>query len=131
MWQGATPSFTRRQLLRAGGGGALALGALGPLGKALAQPGGPRIRQPDSLPDPWRPAGEPTNALPFDHLVILMMENHSFDCYFGMLPKLGQPQADGFSFDAQGQPSNRNPLGGGYVVPYRATSVCQGSVTQN
>jgi phospholipase C len=121
--------ITRRQLLRAGAGGALALGAFGPLGNALASAG--RLRRPDSLPDPRRPAGEPTNALPFDHLVVLMMENHSFDSYFGMLPRLGQPLADGFSFDRLGRPSNRNPLNGGYVNPYRATSVCQGSVTQN
>jgi phospholipase C len=121
--------ITRRQLLRAGAGGAVALGAFGPLGNALANVS--RLRTPDSLPDPRRPAGEPTDALPFDHLVILMMENHSFDCYFGMLPRLGQPLADGFSFDRQGKPSNRNPLNGGYVTPYRATSVCQGSVTQN
>jgi phospholipase C len=126
MGQGHT---TRRQLLRAGAGGALALGAFGPLGNALASTNW--LRKPDSLPDPRRPAGTPTNALPFDHLVILMMENHSFDCYFGMLPRLGQPLADGFSFDRLGQPSNRNPLNGGYVTPYRATSVCQGSVTQN
>jgi phospholipase C len=120
---------TRRQLLRAGAGGLLALGALGPMGNALASAG--QLRRPGSLPDPRRPAGTPTDALPFDHLVILMMENHSFDCYFGMLPRLGQPRADGFRFDSLGRPSNRNPLGDGYVVPYRATSVCQGSVTQS
>ena len=120
---------TRRQLLRAGAGGMLAMGALGPAGRALAN--AQWLRRPGSLPDPRRPVGEPTAALPFDHIVILMMENHSFDCYFGMLPRLGQPKADGFSFDALGRPSNRNPLNGGYVVPYRATSVCQGSVTQN
>jgi phospholipase C len=128
---GEIPWFTRRQLLRAGAGGALALGALGPLGKALASGVPPHLRGPDSLPDPTRPAGEPTDALPFDHIVVLMMENHSFDCYFGMLPRRGQPAADGFSFDRLGQPSNRNPLDGGYVVPYRATSECQGSVTQS
>jgi len=128
MSQGNT-AFTRRQLLRAGAGGALALGAFGPLGRALASYG--RLRGPDSLPDPRRPAGVPTDALPFDHLVVLMMENHSFDNYFGMLPRLGQRAADGFTFDSLGQPSNPNPLDGGYVVPYRATTVCQGSVTQN
>ena len=106
------------------------MGALGPLGRALASTGG-KLRRPDSLPDPSRPAGEPAAALPFDHVVILMMENHSFDCYFGMLARRGQPAADGFTFDALGRPTNRNPLNGGYVLPYRATSECQGSVTQN
>jgi phospholipase C len=122
-------SVTRRDLLRAGAAGALALGAAGPFSGAIAR--ALPLRGAGSLPDLTRAPGEPTDALPFDHLVILMMENHSFDCYFGMLPLLGQPRADGFRFDRSGQPSNRNPLGGGYVLPYRATSVCQGSVTQN
>jgi phospholipase C len=115
--------------MRAGAGGALALGALGPLGKAFAS--SQRLRQPGSLPDPRRAVGEPTEALPFDHLVILMMENHSFDCYLGMLSRRGQPSADGFRFDRAGRPSNRNPLQDGYVVPYSATSVCQASVSQD
>jgi phospholipase C len=82
-------------------------------------------RPPDSLPDPTRPAGEPTAALPFDHIVCLMQENHSFDNYFGMLPRRGQPQADGFTFDGGGTPINSNPLGRGIVRVQRAPSVCQ------
>src|SRR5213075_2649858 len=115
------PRLTRRQALRAGAAGALALGAGGSLGRVLAARAG-GLRGPDSLPDPSRAAGVPTSALPFDHIVVLMMENHSFDCYFGMLPRRGQPAADGFAFDASGQPANRNPYKGGYVVPLRATS---------
>jgi phospholipase C len=122
-------SVTRRQVLRAGAAGALALGVAGPFGGRLARAALPL--QPGELPDLLREPGEPTDALPFDHLVILMMENHSFDCYFGMLPRSGQTRADGFTFDRSGQPINSNPLGGGYVLPYRATSECQGSVTQN
>src|SRR5436305_3386838 len=121
--------ITRRQLIRTGAYGALALGAAGPLGQALAR--ATALRQADSLPDPSRPPGVPSAALPFDHIVVLMMENHSFDCYFGMLPRRGQPAADGFTFDASGQPANSNPYKGGYVVPFRATSECQASVTQN
>src|SRR5436190_21921575 len=126
---GYARSMTRRQLLRAGTGGALALGAAGPLGATLARAGG--LRQPDWLPDPFRPEGTPTAALPFDHVVVLMMENHSFDCYFGMLPRRGQPAADGYAFDPAGRPANRNPYKGGYVTPLKATSECQASVTQN
>jgi phospholipase C len=126
--QGAFP-VTRRRLLEVGGVAALAWGLGGSASGAVTRRGW--LRTPDSLPDPRRPAGEPTAALPFDHLVVLMMENHSFDCYFGMLPRRGQPRADGFRFDAAGRPANRNRLDGGYVVPYRATSECQGSVTQN
>ena len=122
-------SVTRRQLLRTGAAGALALGAAGPFGGRLARAALPL--QPGELPDLLREPGEPSDALPFDHLVILMMENHSFDCYFGMLPRQGQPHADGFKFGRDGVPTNRNPLDDGYVLPYRATSECQGSVTQN
>ncbi|MFX8500618.1 alkaline phosphatase family protein, partial [Acinetobacter baumannii] len=54
------------------------------------------LRGPGSLPDPTRPAGVADDSLPFDHIVIVMMENHSFDNYLGMLPIRGQPLADGF-----------------------------------
>jgi len=123
------PPLTRRNLLKAGGAGALALAAGGPVTDALARHRW--LRAPSSLPDPGRPAGEPTDALPFDHIVVLMMENHSFDNYFGALPRLGQPKADGFQFDRHGQPANRNPYKDGYVVPLKATSECQGGVNQS
>src|SRR5207249_11795759 len=54
-----------------------------------------------------------------------------FDCYFGTLPRRGQPGADGYTFDPAGRPANRNPYKGGYVTPVKATSECQASVTQN
>src|SRR4051794_10333652 len=99
-----------------------------PLGGA----GAAGLRGPDSLPDPARPAGEPTAALPFDHLVIVMQENHSFDNYFGMLPRRGQPAADGFTFDAAGRPVNANPYKDGYATVQHSNSLCQpGSVTQS
>src|SRR4051794_41052116 len=86
-----------------------------------------RARTPDSLPDATRAAGEPTSALPFDHLVIVMMENHSFDNYLGMLPRRGQPAADGFDFDAAGNPVNSNPVKGGYITVKRAGSLPAGT----
>src|SRR5690348_7530219 len=117
--------FTRRTVLRAGAGaaiGAMVPWSAGSLDAILAAAA--PIRKPNSLPDPHRPAGEVTSALPFDHLVVAMMENHSFDNYFGMLPRRGQRKADGFRFDRHGKPSNRQPLHGGYVVPVHATSNC-------
>jgi phospholipase C len=55
-----------------------------------------------------------------------MMENHSFDNYFGMLPVRGQPLADGFTFNGQDVPQNENPLDGGYNrVFHLASSTCQ------
>jgi phospholipase C len=82
------------------------------------------LRPPDSLPDPSRPAGELTDALPFDHIVIVMMENKSFDAYLGMLPQRGQPLADGFKFDTRGLPINSNPYRGGYARVQHAPSDC-------
>jgi hypothetical protein len=42
-----------------------------------------------------------------------------------MLPRRGQPQADGFTFDGGGTPINSNPLSRGIVRVQRAPSVCQ------
>jgi phospholipase C len=100
-------------------------GALARYGPRLAWAAGPQVRKPDSLPDPTRPAGVPTDALPFDHIVCLMQENHSFDNYFGMLPARGQHAADGFTFDSHGVPLNTNPLGSGLVRVAHAPSACQ------
>ena len=115
--------LTRRSLLRAGGGAMLgaALGSGLDL-SALAR--ADLLRHPDARPDPTRPAGEPSASLPFDHLVIVMQENHSFDSYLGMLARRGQPRADGFRFDPQGRPVNSNPYQGGYVTVQRAPSDC-------
>jgi phospholipase C len=125
-------TLTRRRLLRTavGATGAAALAPYSPwLARAAPARGGlfagKPIRKPDSLPDPARPAGEPTPSLPFDHIVLVMQENHSFDNYFGMLPRRGQPLADGFTFDRSGTPTNSNPLGGGIVRVQRAPTLCQ------
>ncbi len=83
-----------------------------------------RVRRPDYLPDPRRAMGEPTDALPFEHIVIVMQENHSFDSYLGMLSRHGQPLADGFTFDANGVPMNSNPYEKGYVRVQHAATDC-------
>ncbi len=106
-------SFDRRTVLRAGLGAAAAAASplgLGPLGK-MAGAATPSLRWPDSIPFPGHPVGSKTDAFPFDHVVIVMQENHSFDNYFGMLPQCGQPLADGFTFNASGEPTNWNPIG--------------------
>jgi phospholipase C len=55
--------------------------------------------QPRSLPRPDRSAG--TDLLPqIRHIVVLMMENHSYDNYFGMLEGRGE----GFRVGADGEP---------------------------
>src|SRR5260221_11335831 len=62
-------------------------------------------RQPGSLPYPDLPAG--TNTIPnIAHIVVLMIENHSYDNKLGMLSRLG---ADGFQMGPQGTPTATNP----------------------
>jgi phospholipase C len=46
--------------------------------------------------------------MPFDHLVVLMMENHSFDNLLGAL-SLTRPEVDGLTFDSTGKAQNSNP----------------------
>src|ERR1700733_16109511 len=55
------------------------------------------------LPAPAQPAG--TDLLPqIKHIVVLMMENHSYDNYLGML----QGRGEGFSLDPDGKPDVTN-----------------------
>ncbi|WP_029922007.1 alkaline phosphatase family protein [Nevskia soli] len=126
--------FSRRTFL--GGSAAAAMVAatqgLAGCGSSSSINGGNSNGAPGDLPDPTRPAGTADDALPFDHVVIVMMENHSFDNYLGMLPLRGQPLADGFMFDDNGLPLNTNPLNGGYQRAFHMPSTCApNSVTQN
>ena len=60
-------------------------------------------QQPGERPDPSRPAG--TESLPeIKHIVVLMMENHSFDNYFGTMTGRG----DGLPLGADGLPAAEN-----------------------
>jgi phospholipase C len=55
-----------------------------------------------------------SDSLPeIKHIVVLMMENHSYDNYFGMLAGRG----DGFSLGPDGQPTETNKNDGGSLVP--------------
>ncbi|HEY2813763.1 MAG TPA: alkaline phosphatase family protein, partial [Acidimicrobiales bacterium] len=129
--------LSRRDLLRAGVvAGSMA--ALWPGTRALASlpgasPSRSNLRLPDSLPDPSRPMGTADPSMPFDHVICWMMENHSFDNYFGMLSQRGQPKADGFRFDRAGRPTNANYDKTGRKV--RAFDLAQGcaggGVSQN
>jgi phospholipase C len=93
-----------------------------------------RIRQrgPDLAARP-RPELKPgTDCLPqIDHIVILMMENHSYDNYLGMLAGRGE----GFALGPDGQPTETNPSGeGSDVVGLRhlpATAQVRGTPTQS
>src|SRR5258708_16707255 len=63
---------------------------------------------PDARPQPTMRTG--SDCLPqIQHIVILMMENHSYDNYLGMLAGRG----DGLPLDDPGMPSPTNAGGGG------------------
>jgi phospholipase C len=123
------PKLTRRALLRYGGsvGAALAAGSGGSLWRAVSAAGA-RVRAPDSLPDPRRPAGTATTALPFEHIVVVMMENHSFDNLLGDLARSGQPKAHGLHFNRAGVARNSNPGPDGPVASFPIPTTAQSPV---
>ncbi len=127
--------YNRRTLLKAGLGAAAAAAA--PLGVSRAMAGASSksssLRWPDAIPFPSLPIGEYTGAFPFDHLVLVMQENHSFDNYLGMLPVCGQPKADGFTFNQKEEPVNWNPLDGErmYVYPQSGAIGAQNTGSQS
>jgi phospholipase C len=121
--------ITRREVLRYGGSLGAAVASMSGAGALwrLSDASAARIRVPDSLPDPTRPAGTATAALPFDHIVVVMMENHSFDNLLGALSRSGQPQAQGLRFNGAGLALNSNPGASGRVRSFPFTSTAQGS----
>ena len=133
-WQ----AISRRSLLKhAGGiGAALTVSSLaGPLLSSAPALAASELRGAGSLPYPDLPAGTVNTEMPFDHIVVVMMENHSFDNVLGKLSISGQPQADGLTFDYSGNAVNSNPGAQGtpaVVTAYPLTSTAQaGSVTQD
>jgi len=113
---------SRRGLLKAG----LAAGAVAGTGAWSSAPGGtgrhPRLRRPGSLPYPRLPAG--TDTIPkIEHIVVLMMENHSYDNRLGMLRRRG---ADGFRLGRDGLPLATNPYANGDIQhAFRMPTTCQ------
>src|SRR5215469_11122338 len=94
---------------------------------ALAALGRTTLRLPGSLPDETMAAG--TATLPgIEHIVVLMMENHSYDNFFGMLGREpgGQPRGDGFRLDRHGRPTATNPYGDGRIQhAFHMPTTCQ------
>jgi phospholipase C len=114
---------TRRGLLKAG---VIAGAVAGTGGWALSPGGGPgrrhHLRKPNSLPYPGLPAG--TDTIPqIEHIVVLMMENHSYDNRLGMLNRHG---ADGFTLGPDGLPTATNPYPNGDLQhAFRMPTTCQ------
>jgi phospholipase C len=111
--------ISRRGVLKTG----IAAGALVGTGawRATAADAAP-LRQPGSLPYPKLPAG--TDTIPqIEHIVVLMMENHSYDNRLGMLFR---PGADGFKLGRNGLPTATNPYGNGQIQhAFRMPTTCQ------
>jgi len=86
-------------------------------------------RQPDSLPYPDKPPG--TDTIPqIEHIVVLMMENHSYDNKLGMLGRAG---ADGFQLGADGKPTATNKYANGdiqHAFPMPTTCQLRGKPSQ-
>jgi phospholipase C len=79
-----------------------------------------RHARPGDRPDPSRPAG--TDMLPqIKHIVVLMMENHSFDSYLGTLGR-----GDGLPLGDDGTPDAANPDAAGTMIrAHHAASTVQ------
>ena len=83
---------------------------LGPNGSLL---------QPGSRPYPHLPPGIDTMPQ-IEHIVVLMMENHSFDDHLGTLGR-----GDGLTLGPDGKPVNYNPdPSGGYVRSFHNPNTC-------
>jgi phospholipase C len=97
-------------------------GTLAGTGAWRMAPGtGQPLRQPGSLPYPKLPAGTDT-IRQIEHIVVLMMENHSYDNYLGMLQR---PGADGFKLK-HGVPTATNPYPNGQIQhAFRMPTTCQ------
>ena len=117
--RGGQAGPSRRGLLKAG----LAAGAVAGTGAwSSGGAAGGRLRQPGSRPYPRLPAG--TDTIPqIEHIVILMMENHSYDNRLGLLRRRG---ADGFRLGRDGRPLATNPYAGGDLQhAFRMPTTCQ------
>ena len=94
---------------------------------ALRVLGRATMRLADSLPNALLPAG--TDTIPqIEHVVVLMLENHSYDNFFGMLGRQpgGRPRGDGFALAADGLPAATNPYADGRLQrAFRMPTTCQ------
>jgi phospholipase C len=95
--------------------------------EALRVLGRTTMRLPGSLPHPSLSSG--TDTLPqIEHVVVLMLENHSYDNLFGMLGRTpGQRhRGDGFTIGYDGYPVNSNPQSDGKPLrAFHMPNTCQ------
>lgn len=95
--------------------------------EALRALGRSTLRLPGSLPHPELAVG--TDAMPeIEHVVVLTLENHSYDNLLGMLGRgPGQrPRGDGFTLGRDGFPTATNPYPDGSLQrAFRMPTTCQ------
>jgi phospholipase C len=95
--------------------------------EAMAVLGKTAMRAAGSLPNPALPAG--TDTMPqIEHVVVVMMENHSYDNFLGMLGRgpFQTARGDGYTIAADGYPSNSNPQSNGNAVrAFHMPTTCQ------
>jgi phospholipase C len=113
--------MTRRTALRTAAGAGTALAASRGL-PAWARPiaDATAVKGPGSRPFPGRPEG--TVSMPqIEHIVVVMMENHSFDNVLGMLPHRvrSRRKVDGLPVDRHGRVTASQRDAGGHAI--RAT----------
>jgi len=122
-------AFSRRRFLAAGAGAALlameACSGSSPKRTGTGQPARssttpPRLLPVGSRPDPS--AAEGVDRLPqIEHVIVLMMENHSYDNYLGMLDR-----GDGLARGSDGAPTSSNPDASGRPVrAFHMANTCQ------
>jgi phospholipase C len=94
---------------------------------ALRALGRSTLRAPDSVPNAAIAAG--TDTMPeVEHVVMLMLENHSYDNFFGMLGRgrHEQPRGDGFALGSDGLPTAVNPYADGRLQrAFHMPTTCQ------
>ena len=92
-----------------------------------SQPASMGARAVGERPFPGRPEG--TDTLPqIDHILVLMMENHTYDNWLGMLGRGPgqQPRGDGFTMAPDGQPTAANPTPDGKTQhAFHMPTTCQ------
>jgi phospholipase C len=115
--------LSRRAFLGKGAAAGLSLATAGSLAE-LARAA--TLAKAGDRPYPSLAAG--TESIPqIQHIVVLMMENHSFDNHFGALKRSG---VDGLALNASGISRYSNPApGGGHTYVTAAPSTCQAGST--
>jgi phospholipase C len=120
--------ITRRALVRGAAGATIAYaGSAAVPGWARTLVAPKTLRQPNSRPFPSKPVG--FESMPqIEHIVIVMMENHSFDNLLGMVPHQIKSRAnvDGLPVNGRGRLTSFNPdANGKRVFPKHPGSPCQ------